>query len=308
MKTKNGVPVITEEELGPYLESLRAVSNLMDESIYVVDYHQRRFRFVSENGIFLSDLSSEEVLKLGYDYYQKIIHPKDYPVAEKCYHEIVRYFKHPASLNELIYVMFNLRLQNIKGLTMKHKVTPLIVNNQACMAICTVHHTTDEPGNLSAFHRNKDVYYQYSLDTGIWNQEPKIWLKPREKRILELSKAGMTRAGVADMLCISFNTLRNDEASIYNKLKVNSMIQAVGFASNNRLIFTSVKRNRKNGSEKQPNGKKPRRKMTPDKLLRIQEALNSGQSINSIAKQEDVSEFSIRYAIDKRRLNKISEI
>jgi len=305
MKTKNGAPVVAKVDIEPYLESLRAVSNLLDESVYVVDFHHRCFRFVSENGIFLSGLASEDVLSLGYDYYQKIIHPEDYPMAEKMYQEIVRYFTHPASLNDLIYAKISFRTHKTDGLMMQHRVTPLIVNNQARMAICTVHHTKDTPGNLCAYHRNKDVYYQYSLDSGRWKQEPVISLKPREKRILELSKAGITRQEIADILRISLNTLRNVEASIYDKLKVRSRAQAVSLASNNRLIFVPDHSNNRKVHEEQPNEKKNRRRMTPDKLPRIQEALNNGQSVNSIAKQEGVSEFSIRYAIKNGKLKKI---
>ena len=35
--------------------------------------------------------------------------------------------------------------------------------------------------------------------------------------------------------------------------------------------------------------------MTPEKLKRIQEAMNKGESNNSIAKREDVGEYTIRY-------------
>ena len=82
------------------------------------------------------------------------------------------------------------------------------------------------------------------------------------------------------------------------------MIQAASFASSNRLIFVPEQYNNQNEPEKQPNGKKNRRTMNPDNLRRIQKALNNGQSVNSIAKQEDVSEFTIRYAIKMGKLNK----
>jgi len=192
MKTKNSAPKISENEIGPYLDSLRAVSNLLDESLYVVDFNQRRFHFVSENGIFLNNHLPKDVLKLGYDYFPKLIHKDDYPMAVRIHQEIVRYFTHPASLNDLIYVKFSFRMHHNKRMVMKHTVTPLIVNNKVRMAICTVHHTQDLPGNLCAYHRNKDVYYQYSLENDKWEQEPVISLKSRERKILELSKEGVT--------------------------------------------------------------------------------------------------------------------
>ena len=306
MKTKkNGAPMITEAEIDPYLVSLRAVSNFFDDSLYVVDFKRRIFHFVSENGIFLCDRSPKEVLNLGYAYYPKLIHQEDYQMAKRIHKEIVRYFSHPASLNDLIFVKFSLRLHKDSGLMMQHKVTPVIVDNQARLAICTVNYTKDKPGNLYAYHRNTDVYYRYSLKSGRWKQEPVINLKLREKKILELSKAGITRKEIADLLGISLNTLRNNETVIYNKLNVRTREQAGRFASDNRLIFVPDQNNNNKEPVKLPNGKRARRTMTPEKLLRIQKALNDGQSINSIAKQENVSEFTIRYAIDKGKLKKM---
>jgi len=45
-------------------------------------------------------------------------------------------------------------------------------------------------------------------------------------------------------------------------------------------------------------------KLLPPVLERIQGKLNTGQSVNSIAKQEGISEGSIRYAISQGRLKK----
>lgn len=45
-------------------------------------------------------------------------------------------------------------------------------------------------------------------------------------------------------------------------------------------------------------------KLTPEVLSRIQSKLDLGQSVNSIAKQEGISEGSIRYAIKQERLKK----
>lgn len=45
-------------------------------------------------------------------------------------------------------------------------------------------------------------------------------------------------------------------------------------------------------------------KLTPEVLTRIQEKLDKGQSVNSIAKEECLSEGSIRYAIKQGRLKK----
>lgn len=47
-------------------------------------------------------------------------------------------------------------------------------------------------------------------------------------------------------------------------------------------------------------------KLLPEVILRIQKRLDVGASVNSIAKQENISEGSIRYAIKQDRLKKSS--
>jgi DNA-binding NarL/FixJ family response regulator len=48
-------------------------------------------------------------------------------------------------------------------------------------------------------------------------------------------------------------------------------------------------------------------KMTPERLSRIQKLLNKGESNNSIACQEGISEGSIRYMIKQGQLKKRKE-
>jgi len=45
-------------------------------------------------------------------------------------------------------------------------------------------------------------------------------------------------------------------------------------------------------------------KMTPDRLVRIQKRLNKGESNSSIARQEGISEGSIRYMLKQGKLKK----
>jgi len=70
----------------------------------------------------------------------------------------------------------------------------------------------------------------------------------------------------------------------------------VHYATNRHLIFSqdAIPEKQKK-AEDMSEKKKRRRSMTPEKLALIQEALDRGQSINSIANQEDISEFTIRY-------------
>ena len=292
----------TDVRVEHYLELLNTLSDAFDETVYVVDFKQQCFRFVSGKGIFLCGHSSDEVLRLGYEFYPKVIHPKDYQLVARIHQVVLNYFSQPdLPLCDLAYMVFDFRLCEYKG-RVSHKVMPLlVVNNQVLMAICIASRSASKKsGNLFAYCNGKeDVCYQYSFDDDLWKQEPMIKLTPNEWDILNVAKQELTGEEIADIFGASHQDLRNTLTSIYRKLKVRTRKQAEIFANNHRLtIEPDQNRNRKKPIER-PDGKKKRRTMTPEKLQRIQEALNKGESNRSIAKQEEVTEFMIRYAKKK---------
>ncbi len=73
----------------------------------------------------------------------------------------------------------------------------------------------------------------------------------------------------------------------------------------------SVRRNKKRLSEKgeasffsTKQRKRRSHKLIPQLVARIQKKLDTGQSVNSIAKEENISEGSIRYAVKKGTIKK----
>ena len=107
---------------------------------------------------------------------------------------------------------------------------------------------------------------------------------------------------MAKIIGISYQHLRNVLTPLFERLDVDNTMQAQIFVENHRV---DVKSDNQTKMTKQPSKiKQPQRKMTPDKLLLIQEALHKGKSVNSIAKREGISERTIRYHIIAGNLKK----
>ena len=79
------------------------------------------------------------------------------------------------------------------------------------------------------------------------------------------------------------------------------MIQAITYAANQHLIYSYESGHL---HVEPPQERRIRHLITTDMILRIQEKLDIGESVNSIAKQENVSESAIRYAINKGKLRR----
>ena len=65
------------QRIQPYIEALSGFSRIANASIYVIDYYTKNFVYISSNPLFLCGYDIEEVKKLGYDFYAKVVSPED---------------------------------------------------------------------------------------------------------------------------------------------------------------------------------------------------------------------------------------
>src|SRR5215207_388616 len=56
-------------QFGNYLEVVKSFAKITYQSIYVIDYEEMKFEYVSNNPLFLCGFSAEEVLEMGYEFY-----------------------------------------------------------------------------------------------------------------------------------------------------------------------------------------------------------------------------------------------
>jgi DNA-binding CsgD family transcriptional regulator len=227
---------LKHEELLHYIRVLGAITNTMDESVYVVDLYKKQFLYVSLNSQFQCGYTSSEVLSLGYQYYFKIVYKEDLPLLMRMYKEVLSYLKNANDLLRLKYLMFTYRvvLHNEEVLMVNHKVVPLLheKGQDVRLVVCKVSHSIrKESGNLMALYDEPHRLYSYSFEQEQWCDEHIIMLTDREKGILKLAKQGKSTKEMAAMLHSRENTIRNQKSALYYKLHVNSMSDAIFAAS-----------------------------------------------------------------------------
>lgn len=202
-------------------------------------------------------------------------------------------------LPKIDYFSFAVRIKNdVAGYIMvDHKLKIKLIDGQPrfglCLLACSV---WDKPGHLQAHYTNKDID-EYAPKEKRWQKMKVKSLTAQEKTVLAIAKQGKTHKEIAKRLKVKPQTVLNIQSSIYRKLNVNSIVQAITHATHRHLIFVPALNNRMKPDKKQV-VKKQRRAMTSEKLQRIQEKLNRGESVNSIAKQVNIGEWTIRYAIE----------
>ncbi|MDR2585328.1 MAG: helix-turn-helix transcriptional regulator [Prevotellaceae bacterium] len=279
-------------------------ADICSEAVYVIDFEERCFLFVGNNDILLCGHSTEEAMKLGYGFFPRIVHKDDLPFLIEVQTAILKRLDEITDLDILNYFSFSIRLgRHSKYIMVNHKIKPVHIDGQLRYGVCLLSYSVlSVPGSLRTHYYQGTHHEEYLPKRKKWERNKGQALTYREHEILVLTSQGKTSRMIANTLCISYNTLRNLKSSIFRKLNVHSMTQAVMYAFIHRLIFVTATDSSNQKQRKSTVITKRRRPITAEKLSRIQGLLNKGRSVNSISKEVDVSEFSIRYAIKTGKL------
>jgi len=308
-----GIIAASNGDHSAIIHYLDLISSLSAESIYLLDLTRRKFCYVSPNASFLCGYSVEDALSLGYELYPKIVHKDDLSFVVHIHWAALRYLsKIREKRDEIDYFFYEFRLQQrysfiatpVSQMTY-HRVKPIWKEDKLAYFICAVGSSVAQknPRPPCLYFKDRLTCNEYSFKTQRWIPVAIEPLTELERAMLILALQGKTGHCIAKELGFGYSNFRRYMSILYAKLGVNNMQEAVLFASNRRMIFTSNqdKENYQRSSDEAPLSGH-RSSLTADSLQRIQNALDSSLSIRRAAKKESVSEGAIRYWIKHGKL------
>ncbi len=243
--TKNYVGKVPEEEKvqqRDYLAAVDAFSRLTYESIYVINYEEMTFEYVSENPLFLCGYSAEEVLKLGYAFYFQNVPENDLKLLTQINEAGFDFFKNVTGSEKKKYsITYDFHLLNKDGrkILVNHKLTPLFLTKDERMwkAMCIVsisHHKN--AGNVCIYKEGDDQRWTLNIEHNIWHKSVKPILTKREIEILRLHAQGLTINQIAEKIFVVPDTVKYYRRRIFERLAVRNMVEALSYAINSKLI------------------------------------------------------------------------
>ncbi|OED43733.1 helix-turn-helix transcriptional regulator [Flavobacteriaceae bacterium (ex Bugula neritina AB1)] len=242
---KNTVNHISDEELKQtenYLAPIMAFARTTYKSIYIIDYQEKGFEYVSDNPLFLCGHTSEEVKEMGYAFYFKYVVKKDLDLLLKI-NEVGFEFYDKIPLRErtsyTITYDFHLKNQEGKTILINQKLTPLYLTSDGKIwkAICIVSLSAEQDsGNIKVYKQNDNKVVRYNLEGDFWKTEERTELTTREKEILRFSARGFTINEIAETIFVSPDTVKFHRKKLFEKLEVANIAEAISFATNNKLI------------------------------------------------------------------------
>ncbi|MDY3363455.1 response regulator transcription factor [Riemerella anatipestifer] len=230
------------EQLKDYISVVDAFARLSYKSIYVIDYQNQSFEYVSNNPLFLCGLSSQEVKELGYAFYFRNVKKEDLDLLMKINEVGFSFYERiPIEERKLYTISYDFHLINERNklVLINHKLTPIFLNEKGKIwkAMCLVALSSNQTeGNIIISKQGSEDFWKFNLDTNIWEKEQKVKLSEREFNILELSARGFTINEIAEKIFVSSDTVKFHRRKIFDKFNVQSISEALSYAKINKLI------------------------------------------------------------------------
>ena len=242
---KNTIKTLTDtdkRQTANYLEVVEAFTRTTYQSVYVIDYEQKGFEYVSDNPLFLCGNTAAEVQEMGYAFYFKYVPQADLELLLKI-NTIGFDFYETKPLEERkeysISYDFHLKTEAGKTLLINQSLTPLFLTESGKIwkAICFVSLSTQQQsGNITITQKGSTEKRIYDLATDCWKTVEKIELTKREQEILHYAMRGYAITEIAELLYISSNTVKFHRKKLFEKLGVSTIYEAISYATVNKLM------------------------------------------------------------------------
>ena len=225
-----------------YIQGASAFARAVHQCVYVIDYYKRGFIYVSDNPLFLCGETPADVLKMGYQFYQKHVPPADLNMLLQINEAGFDFYYNLPPFERLKYSIsydFHLIQPAKRHILVNHKLTPLALDNEQniWLALCVVTHSAaTKAGNINITKMGSNKLFEYNRISKKWDAQKKIKLSNQEKEILTLTIQGFTMGEIAKKLKIVEVTVKFHKKNIFKKLKVNNITEAVASATNCNLF------------------------------------------------------------------------
>jgi DNA-binding CsgD family transcriptional regulator len=226
-----------------YLDVVKSFAKLTYQSVYVIDYEQMKFEYVSNNPLFLCGYTAEDVQAMGYEFYFNNVPSEDLELLSLINIAGFDFYdKLPNTEERKLYSIsydFHLKGKYEKPVLINHKLTPLFLNEKGALwkSLCIVSLSNNQKaGNVTIHKQGSDKIWKLDIADNVWLAEEKSKLKDRELEILRLHAQGLTISQIADKMFLTADTIKYYRRKIFEIFEVKNFNEALAYAIDNKII------------------------------------------------------------------------
>lgn len=242
LDNKVNAPTNTDSQYFSCLDILNGISRLTYRNVSVLDLSLNQFLYISENCYSVAGISPDDIISKGDGFLTEYV-----PQANLSYiqtaRQAARYFYSRPEVNPSDYVLtFDFHIENAKTSftsLIHHQFTPIQVapDKSVRLLLClTSMSPYPKMGTIEMAHKNNKELWTYDRQEMKWLLQPNVELKDIEKEVIRLSAQGFTISSIAKKLNKSFDTIKFYRKSIFKKLDVESITEAISVVISKKLL------------------------------------------------------------------------
>lgn len=229
------------EKVVPVIETVKAFERSIYQCVYIIDYFKKGILYVSDNIVQVCGEHAAKIKDLGLRFYIDYISENDLKMFVEIYNcgfKLLNSLPIGERVNYILSYDFHFKRGRRRQLV-NHKLTPLILtkDGRIWLAMCTISlAATNTAGNVIMKKPGAGTFYEYNLQTHKWEEKSEIVLSDTEREVLTLSTQGYTMNHIADIICRSVDTVKACKRSIFQKMGVKNIAEALTYIQNHKLI------------------------------------------------------------------------
>lgn len=229
--------------LQSYIDSIAAMARLTYKSLYIIDYNRMNFLYVSNNPLFLCGKTAEEVMREGYSFYYNHVPKQDFDFLNTVNRVGFEFLSQIPVLDRVKYtVSYNFHLNcatSVGKMLINHRITPLklSIDGNVWLALCVVDLAASKEMHVPYMtDTSSGCMWRYSKENGYWQLCPTVELSEYEKDVVRLAYQGSSVSEMAETIHRSDDSIKGYRKSLFSKLGVTNISEAIAAAILRRLI------------------------------------------------------------------------
>ena len=230
-----GEEIVDYENLKQVTLFLDKINDFLPQNSYIIDDYRRNFIFISKHSIFLCGYTEEEVMAMGYDFYNKILSPENLKKLAEI-NEAISEFFYDIPIEKKIdsSIAYDLVLQRKDGSSfcVNHKLKPFLFteNNDVWLSICCVRPSNNNKmGDVKCFFRETHKRFSYSFKDKKWKEQRPFVLSEIERFIITETNKGTLEKQLAYQLGCTRGNIRYYKNMVQRKTETKTMREAILF-------------------------------------------------------------------------------
>lgn len=232
----------TPKKVRTYVAMAEAVARMTFALVYLWDNTRHRFIYLSDKRDLLGGKSAAHIMTLGISELKEMVPKEDLEILKKVTASFEgEYSRISADLRQEVVVYLNFHIGHGKdSILINQKLSWLDIDPHGrpniIFGIATPSVHRDDERYVFMKIESADIFRYFDPETNLWHETHRIHITDDERRMLRLSQSGYSSKEIASMMNKSADTIAFYRKSVYEKLDVSNIAEAVAHAVHYGII------------------------------------------------------------------------